>query len=309
MDQSEQLGTITYNINGTTKTVSDGSSVNLVEPLTGPTWIHHNNKGYLVFPKPSQNLLIKTGSHINITATDLGLSQSINYILALDHGVNPALGTKDGYEYVMVANVTLGDMSNILSTYITNTKSYISEGNYHAITDAAEALKQVSFYQAGNANLDNSEFIEVDKPALVMTKESASAIRLTIVDPLHDLNTSEITVKLSEVLKEATYSYNLAGIAPFAGESVVVTSNGTTESTIVMSLPNSGDGLLYNYQEQMYAGSPIVLTLEKNTSLSVNNPEGIKNTMVKVYPVPVKDYSVVETTDQSSILKLKFIMF
>ncbi|MDO5980043.1 polysaccharide lyase family 8 super-sandwich domain-containing protein [Flavivirga spongiicola] len=304
IDQSEQLGTITYNINGTTKTITDGTSVNLVEPLTGSTWIHHNNKGYLIIPKTGQNLLIKTGSHINITATDLGLSQSINYILALDHGVNPALEAKDGYEYVMVANADLADMPNILSSYMVNTKSYISEGNYHAITNTSENVKQVSFYQATRANLDGGEFIEVDKPALVMIKELTDDIRLTIVDPLHDLNTSEITVKISEILEEDTYSYNLAGIAPVAGESVVVTSNGTTESTIVISLPDTGDGLLYNYQEQMYAGSPIVLTLKKNDSLSVNSPDEVTNSKVKIYPIPIKDYSVVETNDGSFIQKI-----
>ncbi|MFB9056873.1 polysaccharide lyase beta-sandwich domain-containing protein [Mariniflexile ostreae] len=304
IDQSEQLGTITYHINGTTKTISDGSSVDLVESLSGPTWIHHNNKGYLVFPKPNQNLLIKTGSHIHITATDLGLSKSINYILALDHGVNPASGTKDGYNYVMVANAALADMPNLLSNYITHVKSYISDGKYHAITDDVEQLKQASFYQAGRINLDMGEFIEVDKPALIMIKETPNDIRLTVVDPLHDLNTSEITIKLSGALKPHTYTYNLAGIAPFAGESVVVTSNGTTESTIVIALPSTGDGALYGYQEQMYAGSPIVLTLEKNT-LSVNTPEYSKNTLVNVYPVPITNYSVVETKDKSTILKIE----
>lgn len=305
IDQSKQLGTITYNINGITKTISNGASVNLIEPLTGPTWIHHNNKGYLVFPKTSQNLLIKTGSNINITATDLGLSQSINYILALDHGVNPSLGNKNGYNYVLVANVALGEMPAVLTTYAANTKSYISEGNFQAITNTTEEVKQVSFYKASRVNFDNNEFIEVDKPALVMTKKLEDALRLTIVDPLHDLNSSEMVVKISEVLKEDTYTYSLAGISPFVGETVVVTSNGTSESTITISLPNFGDGLLYNYQEKMYAGAPIVLTLATASPLSVDDFEEKKNSRVQVFPVPISNASIIQTSDNSFIQKVE----
>lgn len=304
IDQSEQLGFISYNSNGTTKTVANGASVNLVEPLTGPTWIHHQNKGYLIFPKSNQNLLIKTGSYINITATDLGISKSINYILALDHGVKPSIGDKDGYTYVMVANVAIGDMPNVLASYNANVKSYISDGKYHAITDAEEQLDQVVFFQANRANLGDGKWIEVDQPALIMLKDLEDDISLTIVNPLHDLTTSEITVKIPETLTEGTYNYSLPGISPIAGESAIVTSNGATGSTIVISLPSSGDGFLYNFQEQMYAGAPIVLTLEKNI-LSVNNPEEYENTKVKVYPIPVNDYSVVETKDKSPILKIE----
>ncbi len=305
IDQSEQLGTITYDINGTVKTIAVGSSVNLVEPLTGPTWIHHNNKGYLIFPKPNQNLLINTGTHINITATDLGLKQSMNYILALDHGVNPVTTNKNAYKYVMLANVTLEEMPDILASYIVNTKSYISDGNYHAITDDKEQVKQATFFKAGRVDLDKDQWIEVNKPALVMIKEFANDLRLTVVDPLHNLNTSEITIKIPEVLKEGTYNYSLPGIVATVGESARVTTNGTTESTIVVSLPSKGDGLLYNYQEQMYAGAPIIVTLEKGIPLSIDRPIEVKNNKVKIYPIPVNDYSVVEAMDGSSIRKIE----
>ncbi|WP_161603020.1 polysaccharide lyase family 8 super-sandwich domain-containing protein [Pedobacter arcticus] len=304
IDQSEQLETITYNINGTSKTVTKGSSVNLVEPLTGPTWIHHNDKGYLVFPKTGQNLLIKTGSNINITATDLGLTQSTNYILALDHGVNPTT-QKNGYKYVMVANVTLQEMPDVLASYIANTQIYSADGNYHAVTDGVEQLKQVTFFQANRVNFDDGKWIEVDKPALVMTKEFESDLRLTVLNPLHSLSTSEITVKIPQVLKAGTYNYSLPGVSRIAGESARVTTNGTTESTIVVSLPSTGDGILYNYQEQVYAGAPIVITLQKGIPLSIDLPISVKNTKVKIYPIPVKDNSVVEATDGSSIRKVE----
>tara|TARA_R110001592_G_scaffold363328_1_gene684165 strand:+ start:38802 stop:42056 length:3255 start_codon:yes stop_codon:yes gene_type:complete len=305
IDQSKQLDAITYTINGVTKTVENGTSVNLVEPLTGPTWVHHQNKGYLIFPKPNQNLLIKTGSQINITATDLGISKSINYILALDHGVNPNTNSKDGYNYVMVANVTLQEMPTVLASYSANVKSYISDGNYHALTNADELLEQAVFFKASRADFENEKWIEVDKPAMVMIKELEDNVRLTIVNPLHDLNTSEITVKISKVLKEGTYTYRLPGIYPIDGESAKVTTNGATTSTVVISLPSAGDGVLYNYQEQMYAGAPIILMLEKGNPLSIGSSIKVKKRNIKIHPIPAKEYSIIETMDGSSILKVE----
>ena len=305
IDQSEQLGVITYNINGSSKTVAKGASVNIVTSLTGPTWIHHQNKGYLIFPKPDQNLLIKTGSHINITATDLGISKSINYILALDHGVKPTADQKDGYTYVMVANVTVGEMPNVLAAYHANVKNYSLDGKYHAITDSEEQLDQVVFFQPNRASLANGKWIEVDKPALVMLKELEHNIRLTLVNPLHDLNTAEITVKIPARLVEGTYTYHLPGISPIPGETATVTSNGSSGSTIVISLPSSGDGFLYGFQEQMYAGAPIVLTLEKDATLGVDDEIKIKNGNLRVYPMPIKEGSVVETSDGTLIFKIE----
>lgn len=304
IDQSEQLGNITYNINGTIKTISKGADVNIVEPLTGPTWIHHENKGYLIFPKPNQNLLIKTGNQINITATDLGFSKSINYILALDHGVNPTSGQKDGYHYVLVANVMFDEMQNVMAAYHTRVINYSLEGKYHAISDSHELLDQVVFFQPNRANLSDGKWIEVDQPALVMIKDLEDDIRLTIVNPMHDLNTSEITIKIPEILTEGSYNYSLPGISPIPGETATVTSS-AAGSIIVIALPSSGDGFLYDFQEQMYAGAPIVLTMKKNTTLGTETPIDMKKGKVRVYPMPIKNESMVETNDGSSILKIE----
>ena len=62
-------------------------------------------------------------------------------------------------------------MPSILANYIDNTDTFVSVGNYHALTDTNEQVSQISFFKSGRADLANNEFIEVDKPALVTLKE------------------------------------------------------------------------------------------------------------------------------------------
>lgn len=259
IDQSEHDGALTYFIDETANTIPVGENVNLIEQLSGPSWVHHGDKGYLIFPKPDQRLLIKAGSSINVT--EPGQGNSINYILALDHGSNPSSEQKDGYHYVMVANVSASDMPEVLAAYQRDNKAFIEAGAFHAITNSRKNIRQVSFYQAGRAEMGNAGFIEVDEPALVMIRSFSQELRVAIVDPLHDLSTSEITIKLPDLLAEGSYTYSFGGLQSRPGESALVTSDGVTGSIIKVSLPDSSDGAFYEYREKVFAGAPIVLTL------------------------------------------------
>ena len=261
IDQSKHTNVLTYAINGLKKEVKVGESVDLKEVLTSPTWIHHKNKGYLIFPKKNQNLWIKTGAEINVTATDLNIANSSNFILAIDHGVRPSNESKNGYHYVLIANATLKEMPRLLEQYAKNYQLK-TLANCHVLTDNKTKIDQIIFYKAIRVEIGKNKWMEVDKPAVVMTQDLGDIIKWTLVDPLHSLNTSEITIKTSEMLKEGPYAYNFPGIKERKGEQAIVTSNGKS-STIVVSLPDSNDGEFYDYREQMYAGAPIVLTLKK----------------------------------------------
>jgi len=268
IDQSEHSGVLTYFVNGQTTTINAGENVNVSEALTSPSWIHHREKGYLIFPKENQNLLIKTGSSINVT--EPGQGSSINYILALDHGANPGSSTKNGYHYVMVANVEASDMPAVLTAYKNDYEVLIEPDAYHALVNAPDKVRQASFYQAGTVNFDADSFIESNRPALIMTRELADYLRLTVVDPLHDLTGSSITIGVSDLLAEGEYRYSFGGISPRLGETATVSSDGVSGSTISIALPDESDGPFYDYQEQMFAGAPILLTLRKVGVASVD---------------------------------------
>tara|TARA_R110001592_G_scaffold363328_1_gene684163 strand:+ start:34324 stop:37278 length:2955 start_codon:yes stop_codon:yes gene_type:complete len=262
IDQSKQTCVITYVINGKQKLIEIDNSVNIKELLTEPSWVHHNNKGYLIFPKKNQNLLIKTGSEINVTATDLNIRKSSNYILALDHGVTPKQGEKDGYHYVLVANVNVEDMSQVLDNYKKTNHVIVNEQSYHALYNQQQDLKQIMFYKAGRVDFTDASWVQTNLPALVMIKNFKDSIRLTVTNPLHSLDHKSIIIKVSEILKEGDYSYKFPGIKPIESEKAVVTNN-EIYSTITVFLPDNEDGEFYNYKEKLYAGAPIVLNLDK----------------------------------------------
>lgn len=261
IDQSEQRDIITYSVNGVENKVRIGESVNLKVALTGPAWIHHVNKGYLVFPKEDQNLLIKSGSEINVTATDLNIDKSSNYILALDHGINPTETSKNGYHYVLVANAAVEEMPKLLKDY-QKTKIVNAMAQNHMLSDISTKVDQVVFYHPGKVELRAKNWIEVDNPSIVLIQDLGDIIKLSLVDALHSLDVSEITIKTSIMLKEGIYNYKFSGIEPIEGEKAVVTNIGAY-SKITVDLPDSLDAEYYNFREQMFAGAPIVLSLEK----------------------------------------------
>ncbi len=260
IDQSELNAKLIYAIDGETYKIKSGENVRLEIEFTNPIWMHHKNKGYLIYPNGAQKLFIQTGNEINVTATDIKNNRSKNYIIALDHGVNPD-ANKSGYNYVLVANVKVDEMPKLLKSHAENMEKLISPEKYHALSLKKENLKQVVFYKAGTVSFKNYT-ITSDKPALIMLKDKGGQVELSFTDPLHSLATSEVTIQISEKLKEGTYSYSFPGINTRKGETALVKSN-DEGTTIRISLPDSSDGEFYNYQEQMYAGAPIVLLLDK----------------------------------------------
>ncbi|TNJ46022.1 hypothetical protein KFZ70_09460 [Tamlana fucoidanivorans] len=262
IDQSKFDSTLTFCLNGTVGEIKPGENTNLSEPITEPSWLHHGKKGYLIFPKNKQDLQIKTGKEINVTASDLKISKSKNFILALNHGIKPNNKEGNDYHYVLLAGVEVGDMQNALDSYLLDLKTYYLKDKYHALISNKHNLMQIVFFDSARAKLENDTWVEADKPALVMIKDLSSAIRLSVTDPMHNLESDKITLKVPFKLKPGSYEYNFSGIQQQRGENVLVTQS-DKESIITINLPDKNDGSFYSYREELYAGAPIVLVLEK----------------------------------------------
>lgn len=67
LDQSAFVEPLLLNLNGQLHTIRPEESVNLCVPLTGPTWCYTGGRSLLIYPYGSQNLILKTGSEINVT--------------------------------------------------------------------------------------------------------------------------------------------------------------------------------------------------------------------------------------------------
>lgn len=263
IDQSLQSDILYYSIDGAkAKAIKPDSDADLAIQMSGPCWVFHKNKGYLIFPVKEQQLFIKTGAHINIT--DTKVKSSKNYILAIDHGTQPEHTSFNKYHYVMVANASLKEMPRILGDYQKNYRAITQNGKLHATYNVLNKRAQIAFFEAGKTYLDAAEkqWLEVDQPAIVMTEESDQSLELSICDPLHSLETESVTIKLSVPLREGLYQYTIQGIESIKGETVNVKRNGNT-SVITVALPDAKDGAHYNYREAVLAGAPIIINLSK----------------------------------------------
>jgi len=261
IDQSTFDSKLTYFANGEKVVIDPGTSEDLIIETSSPMWLHHDKKGYFVFPKGKQALYLKTGKSINITDANTKNTESKNYIFALDHGIQPT-ENESGYYYVMVANVSAEDLEQLLQNYIESTQISVKPNVHHAVFLEKQGITQVMFFQPGDVTF-KSKSITSTHPVLLMIKDLGNQMEITLTDPLHSLKTDEITISITGNLKEGTYGYNFQGIKPRKGESVVV-KNELNKSIIKVQMPDAKDGKFYNYKEEMYAGAPIVLRINKS---------------------------------------------
>ena len=302
IDQSKHTSPIYYSINEeSTISLSNTNNHNLQLTLTGPTWVFHKNKGYLIFPKPDQTLFIKTGSNINVT--DTNISSSSNYILALDHGVNPNASSLDGYHYVLVANATLSEMPLILEEYSTNYLVSQQPGISHSVYDTLNKVVEASFFEPSTIflNNDNSDWIKANKPAIIIREELEQSIKLSVVDPLHDLQSTSVTIELPQVLKPGNYDYNFEGITTINGETASVTHI-NEGSRITINLPDSSDDGKYDYREALLAGAPLSIEIPKSDLAGIDEPQGNSKNNIKIYPTPITENTVVEVLKEGEYI-------
>lgn len=263
VDQSRHSETIYYSVNGANQqALKPGSDHNLTLAMDGPTWVFHKNKGYLILPRTGQNLFIKTGSHVNVT--DTKAKADGNYILALDHGVQPDESPLNGYHYVMVANARLKEMPEVMRRYQANYRVMTEAGKMHGLYRASTKMAQLSFFEAGKIILDEvqKDWVEVNQPVILMKEETRDNLLLSLCDPLHSLDTNAVQIDVSVKLAEGIYPYEFNGIETIKGETVQVTAT-EQGSRITVNLPDSRDGARYAYREMLLAGAPILIQLPK----------------------------------------------
>jgi hypothetical protein len=262
IDQSHQSDVLYYSVNGDKqKGLKPGSSHDLSIPMNGPGWVFHKNKGYLIIPKAQQNLLIKTGSYIH--KTDTQTKAGTNYVIAVDHGINPDISSNN-YHYVLVANASLKDMPKALKNYQAEYRIISEPAKTHALYNTNNKLAQIAFFEAGKIVLDKAkkDWIEVNQSIILMKEEVKDGLIVSVCDPLHSLETKTVEITIPQQLKAGTYQYDIKGIETIEGENVIVKTN-QQGSTLVVHLPDHEDGVTYNHREAVLAGAPIVIEIPK----------------------------------------------
>lgn len=255
VDQSSFTSPLTIFHNGKTEVIEPSKSVNLTFEINTPMWLHTGEKGYVIYPEGKQNIVIKTGKEVN--TTDPSIANNIpNFIIAIDHGLNP--NTNAGYFYSLVPNVSPKDMDTVLANYQKEIV-YKKEADAHGIF--TDKTWEMAFFKPATLTLTNLT-VKTESSALVILKDNGNKWKLTMSNPSPAIDKQQLVFHISQPLKAGKYEYTLGGIYPRKGEFVTITSEGKG-SKIVVELADKRDEAFYDYQAVLYNGAAVTIEIEK----------------------------------------------
>lgn len=275
IDQSVFDGPLTWCINGEVQEVAPGESFNLTESIEGVCWLHQGEKGYIIFPEKKLQLVIRTGSQVNITDRRKP-DKTPGFIIAVNHGVTPGEEWDNSYRYIMLPNISKEDMAERVKeieegvefAQLTGDAKAAKAGKAvsavsiaHAVYSAPDKTWQYAFFQPGTLSVGGME-VSSEDIAQIMLRDNGDSWTLSASNPMPDGQKQTLSFSLSTELPAGTYSYQVGGIYPMEGETVTVAAGGKG-SKVTVELPDSRDAAHYNYQSDLYAATPIVINIPK----------------------------------------------
>ena len=262
IDQSSMGNSeLTYSINGRQGKTAAGESRDMRIPMQGPAWVHHRNKGYFIFPRGQQDLIIQTGE--NIAVTDItNASDEHNFILTIGHGVIPGKSSGNQYHYVLMPNIKLQEMPAMLTRIGRTMKVQVSGDSIHSVYTEPDGVTQVAFFKRGSIQAGKKLEIRSSAPAMVIMDENKDSWTISVGDPTADPDLEIITLHVSTPLQEGTYDYQMPGVYTRPGETATVSAD-KGGSRIVIEMPDKRDEAYYNYQAALYAGAPVIFSIPK----------------------------------------------
>lgn len=260
IDQSRFGEELTLCLNGKTQTLQPGESVAISETLSKPCWLHIGEKGYVILPKKELKLFVQTGKEVNTTDRKIA-NKKPNFIIAVGHGVERSEGQDDNYAYVMLPNVTKEEMPERMKRLAKELVYTQSADSIHALCSVGEKRYQYAFFRPGAIAVGGVN-VASDDVAMVMLKEDATQWTLAVGNPMPDGKKQTLTFRTSLPLTPGTYSYQVGGVYPRQGEQVTVTAT-KKGAEVVVQLPDARDEAHYQYQSELYAATPIVITIAK----------------------------------------------
>lgn len=273
IDQSAFNNELTWCINGKEQTVKPGESVNINEAITSLCWLHQGEKGYIILPKKSLELLIRTGKEVNTTDRKMA-NQIPNFIIALNHGNNPGSDSgsnrksnlDDNYTYYLLPNVSKEEMKNKVASIQKDITTVQKTASAHAVYSASDKTWQYAFFKPGKVTIGKME-VTSDDVALIMLRDNDHHWTLSVSNPMPDGKKQTLAFSVNVPLKAGTYTYQTKGVYPLEGESVTISpANGG--SKVIVELPDNRDEVRYKYQSDLYAATPIVISIPKESSLN-----------------------------------------
>lgn len=259
IDQSSFKNELVYSIDKVTRKIEPNESVNISEDIKNKVcWIHTGEKGYVFIPTKTDKLVIKTGKQINITDKKIA-DNNPNFIISLNHGINPETSKTENYCYVLVPNVSLTEMPEVAKQLFDELHFNTENDSIHTLFSDKDKVYQATFFKSGEVKM-GSIALRSENVSMISLKFRGDSCIIAVSNPLADANIRQLKFELSTPLLAGKYSYSLPGIYPITGEYVTVERTGLT-SKMIIKLPDINDKMLYNHQARLYASAPIVVSI------------------------------------------------
>lgn len=257
IDQSSFTQPLTIARNGKTEVIEPSQSVNLSFETDQPIWLHIGSKGYVIYPEGLQKIIVKTGTEINIT-DPANAGKIPGYIIAINHGKEPATG--NSYAYFLVPNVSVTEMPAVLANYAKDVQVK-KDTDAHAVYSATDKTWQATFFKGTSITIGGLT-VKAEAPALMILKDNGDNWKLTMSNPSPSVDKQQLVFYVSQPLKPGKYNYTLGGIYPRKGEYVTVSAD-AKGAKVVAELPDKRDAAFYNYQEALYNAAPVSIDIPK----------------------------------------------
>ena len=210
IDQSVLDAPLVWCVNGEVREIAPNESVEIAESIESACWLHQGQKGYVILPRKKLELLIKTGTEINVTDRRKQVKKS-GFIIAVNHGANPGTEWDNGYCYFMLPNVSKEEMPRRMEQLLEDVDSRQVDGVAHAVCSASDKTWQYAFFQPGTVSAGEVEVASEDVAQIILREEEDDWV-LSVGNPMPDGKKQTLNFRLSVQLPQGTYTYQAGGI-------------------------------------------------------------------------------------------------
>ncbi len=160
--------------------------------LQSETWVHHDGVGY-VFPAPTD---VKLFAGTRVGAWSLIGPRSPDEVredvfdLRIEHGAGPEDAT---YAYIVIPGVSAEETGRYAESVPVEILANTS--NVQACRNTGTGVTGIAFYEPDAVHLEGLPRIEVDRPCLVLWRETEDGVTIAVADPTHGEGAVEVRVQ------------------------------------------------------------------------------------------------------------------
>jgi chondroitin AC lyase len=174
-------------------------------PVAAPDWLHHDGVAYLLWDarRATVRSAAQAGSWHVISAHRDDEPVTLDVLrLWIDHGGDPS-----GAAYVYAVAPGMAPEAAAARALRHRVAVLANRADCQAVRDAAAAVTGIAFYEPGRLTVTPHLAVAVDRPCLVLLREAADALPVTVSDPAQKLDRVTVTVSGGGASTEAAFDF------------------------------------------------------------------------------------------------------